>query len=508
MVNLTIRLSKAGGNSGLKAEQNLLEANEASLPSKLIGADLPHANGLGFSWSDICTVNIVGFKAQRKSGEKVHICLRCNFPIAVYGRMEQCHHVLCLACAENDSTCFLCKGKVARIQKVDVSVGIYICGVPGCLRSFVLRPDFEWHIANDHSQPSQPESTKITPNQLQVRRSEDASQSQSDLVIRRRNSSTSLQVIILKKEDSQRLSKISHQNPQVPPIRSIQSRDEHIGLSYSITGNVDSRQQQEHISWDSTQQGQKLRDIYKVEAHEGQSQRDRRSDTGPYHCLRKRERGRGPRGGHQPSSLSSSKDLPKQRERVLQAQHCQQPSTLPLPPLYPPPNHLQKIPTFRESGGCSLRLESHREFCSSLAMPPPGPPPGGWPVNLIPQDGYGTNGCPRRPPDSFGHIRPMGGMLQDRYGPQIGSPRPHFLPEFGHPRTIKPPISIPRFHEGHLPPPPPPPPRHLPQRAALIGTRPNLGESITDYGWGPGHPGNFGVPRPGQGFPGWLPPAN
>lgn len=64
-----------------------------------------------------------------------------------------------------------CKEKVVRIQKVDVLVGIFICGVPGCLRSFLVQPDFELHVANDHSQ-HQPESAKGVslgkPNPSQV----------------------------------------------------------------------------------------------------------------------------------------------------------------------------------------------------------------------------------------------------------------------------------------------------------------------------------------------------
>lgn len=64
-----------------------------------------------------------------------------------------------------------CKEKVVRIQKVDVLVGIFICGVPGCLRSFLVQPDFELHVANDHSQ-HQSESTKGAslgkPNPSQV----------------------------------------------------------------------------------------------------------------------------------------------------------------------------------------------------------------------------------------------------------------------------------------------------------------------------------------------------
>ena len=88
MVNLTIRLSKSGSNSGLKPEHSLLEADEATLPPHLVDhADLPVVRGVGFLYPETCRINFVGVKAQRKLGDKVHICLMCNFPIAVYGRM-------------------------------------------------------------------------------------------------------------------------------------------------------------------------------------------------------------------------------------------------------------------------------------------------------------------------------------------------------------------------------------------------------------------------------------
>lgn len=87
MVNLTIRLSKSGSNSGLKPEHSLLEADEAALLPHLLDTDLPVVKGLGFLCPETCSINFVGVKAHRKPGDKVHICLMCNFPIAIYGRM-------------------------------------------------------------------------------------------------------------------------------------------------------------------------------------------------------------------------------------------------------------------------------------------------------------------------------------------------------------------------------------------------------------------------------------
>jgi hypothetical protein len=43
---------------------------------------------------------------------------------------------------------------------MDVLEGIFICGAPGCLRSFLARPEFDWHVVEFHSQLLQPEPEK------------------------------------------------------------------------------------------------------------------------------------------------------------------------------------------------------------------------------------------------------------------------------------------------------------------------------------------------------------
>lgn len=89
MVNLTIRLSKAGASPGAKHEPVSTPATSEgpSIPPHLVDVDLPLAKGLGILNTDACGVNFVGVKARRRPGDKVHICVRCNFPIAVYGRL-------------------------------------------------------------------------------------------------------------------------------------------------------------------------------------------------------------------------------------------------------------------------------------------------------------------------------------------------------------------------------------------------------------------------------------
>ncbi|KZV51735.1 hypothetical protein F511_11423 [Dorcoceras hygrometricum] len=56
-----------------------------SCPDHLVLADLPVAKGLG-SASATPVTKIVGHSSRRQLGERVHFCLKCDFPIAIYGR--------------------------------------------------------------------------------------------------------------------------------------------------------------------------------------------------------------------------------------------------------------------------------------------------------------------------------------------------------------------------------------------------------------------------------------
>lgn len=91
MVNLTIRLGKAGVGPGGKQEQGGGASSGGvkgpSVAPHLVDTDLPLLKGVGTVFSEPCAVNFVGVKARRRPGDKVHICVRCNFPIAVYGRL-------------------------------------------------------------------------------------------------------------------------------------------------------------------------------------------------------------------------------------------------------------------------------------------------------------------------------------------------------------------------------------------------------------------------------------
>ncbi|KAJ7525460.1 hypothetical protein O6H91_17G052300 [Diphasiastrum complanatum] len=157
MVNLKIRLSKGVGAEatapkGVEGADLVLPSVASGPPAcldHLVLDDLPFGKGVGLPTAN-ATVNILGRKSQRKLGHKVHFCVRCNFPIAIYGRLDPCEHVFCLTCAKKDPICFLCEEKIACIQKLEVLEGIYICGAPGCLRSFLRRLEFETHVKDIH----------------------------------------------------------------------------------------------------------------------------------------------------------------------------------------------------------------------------------------------------------------------------------------------------------------------------------------------------------------------
>ncbi|KAJ7520193.1 hypothetical protein O6H91_20G071400 [Diphasiastrum complanatum] len=150
MVNLMIRLSKAantskeaaatsgggGGGGGRAGDGANLAAPISSRPPPCVDhldvEELAFAKVVGTPPVN-ATVNILGRKWQRKLGHK-----------------DPCEHVFCLTCAKKDPICFLCEERIVRIQKLEVLEGIYICGAPGCLRSFLKRPEIETHIKDTH----------------------------------------------------------------------------------------------------------------------------------------------------------------------------------------------------------------------------------------------------------------------------------------------------------------------------------------------------------------------
>ncbi|KAK6943064.1 hypothetical protein RJ641_028441 [Dillenia turbinata] len=159
---LQIRLNpKAGSSSdvGGLTQQLPVETVTVACPDHLVIADLPVAKSLG-SVTATSLVKIVGRRSRRQLGERVHFCVRCDFPIAIYGRLSPCEHAFCLDCARSDSICYLCDERIQKIQTIKMMEGIFICAAPHCLKSFLKRMEFESHIHSTHADLLPPNAEK------------------------------------------------------------------------------------------------------------------------------------------------------------------------------------------------------------------------------------------------------------------------------------------------------------------------------------------------------------
>lgn len=86
---LQIKLRSKGGPStegGVGAKPTAGEAVTVACPDHLTIADLAVAKSLG-SVIAASVVKTVGRKSRRQLGERIHICVRCDYPIAIYGRL-------------------------------------------------------------------------------------------------------------------------------------------------------------------------------------------------------------------------------------------------------------------------------------------------------------------------------------------------------------------------------------------------------------------------------------
>lgn len=149
---LQIRLSNKGSASqGAGGGKSLaVETVTVACPDHLVLADLPVAKSIGTATTP-STLKIVGRKSRRHLGERVHICVCCDFPIAIYGRLSPCEHAFCLDCARSDSSCYLCEERIQKIQTIKMMEGIFICAAPHCLKSFLKNSEFEAHIYDNHA---------------------------------------------------------------------------------------------------------------------------------------------------------------------------------------------------------------------------------------------------------------------------------------------------------------------------------------------------------------------
>ncbi|KAK9069322.1 hypothetical protein SSX86_013438 [Deinandra increscens subsp. villosa] len=142
--------SGAGAGGGGAAKLPSGETVTVACPDHLVLAELPVAKSLGASTA-VTPVKIVGRRSRRPLGERVHFCVRCDFPIAVYGRLIPCEHAFCLDCARSDSICYLCDDRIQRIQTIKMMEGIFVCAAPHCLKSFLKKTEFEAHVHTVHA---------------------------------------------------------------------------------------------------------------------------------------------------------------------------------------------------------------------------------------------------------------------------------------------------------------------------------------------------------------------
>nr|KJB76886.1 hypothetical protein B456_012G111100 [Gossypium raimondii] len=157
---LQIRLTKTPSSDAAGPVKPLpVETVTVACPDHLVIADLPVANSIGAAISS-SLVKTVGRKSRRQLGERVHFCVRCDFPIAIYGRLSPCEHAFCLDCARSDSICYLCDERIQKIQTIKIMEGIFICAAPHCLKSFLKKTEFESHIHENHAALIQPNAEK------------------------------------------------------------------------------------------------------------------------------------------------------------------------------------------------------------------------------------------------------------------------------------------------------------------------------------------------------------
>lgn len=93
---LQIRLSKPASETGATVKPVPVDTITVACPDHLVLADLPVAKILGSACATAVIKN-VGRRSRRQLGERVHFCVRCDFPVAIYGRLVSIHYSLLLA---------------------------------------------------------------------------------------------------------------------------------------------------------------------------------------------------------------------------------------------------------------------------------------------------------------------------------------------------------------------------------------------------------------------------
>ncbi|KAF3946010.1 hypothetical protein CMV_027674 [Castanea mollissima] len=104
---LQIRLSKAPAAEGVGGAKPLpVDTVTVACPDHLILAELPVAKGIGAATA-ASLVKTVGRRSRRPLGERVHFCVRCDFPVAIYGRLVITEHDCTLLLVATELFCFI-----------------------------------------------------------------------------------------------------------------------------------------------------------------------------------------------------------------------------------------------------------------------------------------------------------------------------------------------------------------------------------------------------------------
>eukprot|EP01025_Chloroclados_australasicus_P029088 TRINITY_DN2892_c0_g2_i1.p1 TRINITY_DN2892_c0_g2~~TRINITY_DN2892_c0_g2_i1.p1 ORF type:complete len:124 (-),score=1.70 TRINITY_DN2892_c0_g2_i1:20-391(-) len=71
--------------------------------------------------------DMIGYLAHNLGNSpKIHLCVQCQSPINIYGRLHPCLHAFCITCAAEMSTCFICSGDIHRMERISAQQGLFI----------------------------------------------------------------------------------------------------------------------------------------------------------------------------------------------------------------------------------------------------------------------------------------------------------------------------------------------------------------------------------------------
>eukprot|EP01114_Cavostelium_apophysatum_P006330 TRINITY_DN17591_c0_g1_i1.p1 TRINITY_DN17591_c0_g1~~TRINITY_DN17591_c0_g1_i1.p1 ORF type:complete len:497 (+),score=25.87 TRINITY_DN17591_c0_g1_i1:108-1598(+) len=104
-----------------------MEMNEDSSTTSLVTLQATTA-----SPTETSSSNSLGVKGKTK----VKFCLRCDFPVLIFGRLSPCQHAFCIECAQAATACSICNSAIEKIEEVSDFSRIHICPHSKCHRSY------------------------------------------------------------------------------------------------------------------------------------------------------------------------------------------------------------------------------------------------------------------------------------------------------------------------------------------------------------------------------------